>query len=49
MNDDNISLLKKNQRYKSSKKRLILNKSIVIESLFFDNILCNIDWFKKKK
>ena len=45
----NISLLKKNQRYQSSKKRLILNKIINPESLFFDNILSNMDWFKKSK
>jgi len=42
-------LLKKNQRYQLSQKRLILNKSININSLFFDNILCSRDWFKKSK
>jgi len=46
---ENINLLKKNQRYQSSKKRLILKKSINIESLFFDSILCRADWFKKSK
>ena len=49
MIDENIDLLKKNQRYQSSKKRLILNKSINVDSLFFDNILCSADWFKKSK
>ena len=43
---ENISVLKKNQRHQSSKKRLILSKSINIESLFFDNILHTTDWFK---
>jgi 5-formyltetrahydrofolate cyclo-ligase len=46
---ENISVLKKNQRHQSSKKRLILSKSINIESLFFDNILHTTDWFKKSK
>ena len=49
MIDENIDLLKKNQRYQSSKKRLILNKSINIESLFSDSILFNLDWFVKSK
>ena len=49
MTDKSISFLKKNQRYESSKKRLILNKSINIESLFFDNILRSTEWFKNSK
>ena len=49
MIDENLGLLKKEQRSQSSKKRLILNQSINIESLFFDNILCSTDWFKKSK
>jgi len=46
---ENIDLLKKNQRYQSSKKRLILNKTINVESLFLNNILSRMDWFKKSK
>ena len=49
MIDESISLLKKNQRHLSSNKRLILNKSINIENLFFDNLLCSADWFRKSK
>ena len=47
MINKNIDVLKKKQRYQSSTKRLTLNKSIYIESLFFDKILCNKNWFKK--
>ena len=46
---ENIDLLKKNQRYQSSKKRLILNKTINVESLFLNNVLSRMDWFKKSK
>ena len=49
MIDENISLLKKNQRHQSSKKRLTLNKSIIIENSFLDNILRSSDWFKKSR
>ena len=49
MISENISLLKKNQRHQLSKKRLILNKLINIESSFFDNILFSLDLFKESK
>ena len=44
-----INFLKNNQRNLSSKKREIIHKEANLEKIFFDKIITNLYWFKKRK
>ena len=49
MTNDNVKFLKQRQRDFSSRKRIKLNKSIIVKEKFLKEILIHNDWFKESK